>query len=184
MKRTFLLFFSLILSLGGLVAQNDYTSSIPIEGEKVVFKKTFPTSELVAKSETRELIIDAIQPYLDKKGSALRVDDSERKQIVCRIFDYLEISKSTWQIIAYNIRYNLVIDYDGNECTIQARDIHLQEYSGENQDKEDWYSAEYIFIKRNYKTITVKNIDEKIESKLVPYMDELFSSIKSMAGMR
>ncbi|MDR1809219.1 MAG: hypothetical protein LBR34_02290 [Prevotella sp.] len=190
MKKCFV-FLALFLPLCGMAqqaedAETDYLSRLPVRDGKVVFSDTLALPAGKTKSEIRNMLSSVLGQYLKDKRGFVKLNDTISNRLVVQVFNYMEVEKRALSLFAMWAKYNLTVDYSGDNCLMEIDNIVLIEPDSENAGKilarkrdisdsanDGSFSAEDVFLKKRYKVAFVSNAANKTAGHFIADVEKL-----------
>lgn len=167
-----LLLFLFLITSPGIVFGNPGNDEIPMENGKVVFSMEKITR---LDKEAIRLKVISVMDSLNFSQKNLVLDDTENGNLVYRVEDNLFIEGNNWYTFSMDMKYQLVVTYKENFCSVKLRNIRY--YEPDRKKSDDSFSAEEILIEKKYKVLTIKEPSEKVTRKTLEYVEDLFSEI-------
>lgn len=175
----FILLLIPIACFGQNVRMTD--DSIPVENGKVVFSREyFPN---MTKEQIHAKIKSNVEGAIVKNGGmVVNPDDSISGLMVFKVLDYLEMQKNNWSVFAFYMQYIYAFEYKDNYCKASIRNIRYVELEEMNEvssgnkklSEMDSFPGEFILVDKKYKRLTVKDASNKIITKTLERVDEIF----------
>ena len=161
-------------------AQNETgNDSIPLVDGKVVFSSEYHPS--LSKADIHVQLENWLTSIFLKNKEIINLNDTITGTIVCRKADVLEIHKKALSAFSMIMRYFLVLEYKDNYCLATIRNISYSDpdevKSKRKQEIPTSYPAEMILIDKQFKNMFIKDASDKIASKTLDRVEEIFKEI-------
>jgi hypothetical protein len=145
------------------------------ENGKIQFSDTIKTQ--LSPSDIEKWLTNT---FLPGKG-IINNNNSLLGLVSCRVVDYLEIEKNNWALFAMYMRYTLTFRFEDGQCFVFIQNINYIEPDNVGSEDENKYiSAEFVILKKKYKTLFNRKASDKIEAFTYNRVDELFATIEQV----
>ncbi|MDP4269397.1 MAG: hypothetical protein Q8909_04650 [Bacteroidota bacterium] len=179
------LFFLLIL-LGITFSLNE------IHAQKRLFRMMngkIMVSDTIKCNLTKDQIVQRLKPMLinlDFKEEQFALADSMNvASLYAPLTDHLEMERDKFTSFAIMMNYYLSFEIKDNQCITKIMDnkyIDTDEYQKKVKNNNydcQFYPGEMVLLKKQYKSLFVKNASDKIINHTVLRINEIFANVKN-----
>lgn len=149
---------------------------IPTENGKVVFVDT------IALKTTSDAVYPNISKWIGKllstkKGKVLE-NDKVNKEINLLVVDHLEIEKKALSLYSVYLEYTVHIVYRDGYCITRVENLKYTEPQEIKNDDPYSMQGEEVLLTNKFKVLFVPDAAEKVKTKTVSSLRNLFKSLR------